>query len=92
MELTLSNLNVNIVVQLLNGSAGETLTFVSRVIKDNVLGIMCQNIQKISCRLVQAQALVLPGVIMVETVNKKCWDVRFVETTRKIIRVFDCSI
>jgi hypothetical protein len=52
---TLFNLNVNFVVQQLNGFVGETHIFVSLATKDNVIKIMLANIQKRNYQYVQAR-------------------------------------
>lgn len=62
MVLISYNLNVNFVVQQLNGFAGEILIFVNPVIKNNVMETMCQNIQNNNCQNVK----VLVNVLLVE--------------------------
>jgi len=90
MGKTSFNSNVNFVVALLNGFAGEILIFVSHVIKDNVMEIMWVNIQRISFRNAKLVNVQLE-VIMKETANKRCLVVQFVVTSSKIKKDFDSS-
>jgi hypothetical protein len=72
METILYNLNANFVVQRPNGFVGVIHISVSLAIKDNVMEITFQNIQKINYRNVRVLANVLLEVIMVKMDNKKC--------------------
>ena len=58
MGKTSLNSNVDIVVVLLNGSAGEILTFVNHAIKDNVVEIMLVSILKINCLNAKGKTIV----------------------------------
>jgi hypothetical protein len=90
MGRTSLSLNASFVVALLNGFVGEILTFVTLAIKDNVQETMYQNTQKTSCLNVEVLANVLWEVIMMETENKRCWDVQYAGIINKTIKVSDC--
>jgi len=89
MEKILLNLNASIAVAQLNGFVGETHISVIHATKDNVLEIMCQNTPKISFQNAQASVSVQSAETMMETGNKRCWAVQFVETTNKTTKVSD---
>mgnify|MGYP006959894974 FL=1 len=89
METILLSLNVNFVVLSPNGSVGEILIFVNRVIKDNVMVIMYQNMKDTNCQNVKVLENAQSAAIMDKMANRKCWDVQYVETTNKIQRISD---
>lgn len=83
------NLNVNSVVRLLNGSAGEILTSVSHAISGNVLETMSVSIRRINFQNVLDQENVLSEETTMEMDNRKHWDVQFVETINKTVNHSD---
>lgn len=92
MVKILLNLNVNIVVQLLNGFVGEIHIFVNLAIKNNVMEIMLASILYKNCQNAQDQSNVQQEVIIMEMGKKELQDVQYVETTKQIVKIFDHDI
>lgn len=89
MEKISFSLNVNFVVQLLNGSVGEILIFVNLVTRDNVMEIMLASIQKISYQYARALGSAQLEEIITETGSKNLWVAQFVEITKRTTRISD---
>lgn len=91
MEMISSNLSAGFVVQLLNGSAGETLTFVNPVTRDSAMVIMWVNIQRINSLNAKGLVNAQQEVTTMGMETKKVWDAQFVAILRPIIKLFDLS-
>ena len=89
MVKILLNLNVNIVAQLLNGFVGEIHIFVNLVIKNNVMEIMLVSTLYKNYQNAQGQSNVQQEVIIMEMGKKELQDVQYVETTKRIVKIFD---
>lgn len=87
-KISLSS-NVSSVAALHSGFVGGTLISVSLVTKGSVTGIMSVNTQKISCQNVKGQESAQLGGITMVMESKRCWVVRFVETSSKTIKISD---
>lgn len=89
MEKISFSLNVNFVVQLLNGSVGEILIFVNLVTRGNVMETMLASIRRISYQYARVLGSVQWEEIITETGSKNLWGAQFVETINRTTRISD---